>query len=483
MQKKDSFLKQIFQLATGTIINLIIGVITTPIITRLVDPTEYGQLGMFNTYSSIALMIFTIGLDQTFIRYFFIHNDKKYQKKLLGFCFGLPVTIAVIGSAIILIWHHIDPHFLGFDSFVIWCFIANIFILILNRFSMLLLRLQYKTALYSSMNVLYKVLYVVLVIPLVLLFKRDYFYILVIATLLSVLVTSVVCVISEKRFWFERITNYKLSISKKELLKFGIPLMISSGVFILFQATDKICVKYYGTYSDVGVYSSAQSLMQVFAIIQSTFNTLWAPKAIDYYEKNPEDKSFYVRMNQIITVLMFAFGACVLVGKDLFVLFLGEKYRAAASIIPFLMFNPIMYTISETTVTGITITKHTSSQVIITGVSALINLIGNMVLIPILGSKGAAVSTGISYIVFFTMRTLISNHYFPINFKLKKFYLMTLVFAAGSWYHMYHSFDIVIVGIFIVTIALLYYLYKETVKEIVCIGKTEIKRMISKYQK
>lgn len=474
MQKKDSFLKQIFQLATGAMINLIIGVLTTPIITRLVDPTEYGQLNMFNTYSSIALMVFTFGLDQTFVRYYYVENERKYKKKLLDFCFGLPIYLAVIGSVIILIWHAINPELLGFDSIVIWCFIANIFILILNRYGMLVLRLQYKTALFSAMNILHKALYVVIVIPFAILLKGYYLYILVGATLLSVLVSAGVSVISERRFWFERITNYKLTVSRKELLRFGFPLMIASGVFILFQATDKLCVKYYGTYSDVGVYSSAQSLMAVFSIIQFTFNTLWAPKAIDHYESNPDDRSFYIKMNQIITVLMFMFGACVLLGKDLFVLLLGEKYRAASTIIPFLMFNPVMYTISETTVTGLSITKHTTSQVIITAVSATVNFIGNMLLIPILGSKGAAVSTGLSYIVFFTMRTIFANHYFPINFKLKRFYLLTAVFAIGSWYHMFHSFDIVIVGIFVITIGLICLLYKDTLKDIMVLGKEQI---------
>ena len=155
MQKKDSFLKQIFQLATGAIINLIIGVLTTPIITRLVDPTEYGQLNLFNTYSSIALMVFTLGLDQTFVRYYYVENDNKYRKKLLDFCFGLPIYLAVIGSVVILIWHALNPELLGFDNIVIWCFIANIFILILNRYGMLVLRLQYKTALFSAMNILH----------------------------------------------------------------------------------------------------------------------------------------------------------------------------------------------------------------------------------------------------------------------------------------------------------------------------------------
>lgn len=472
--KEESFLKQIFHLATGTIINLVIGVLTTPIITRLVDPTEYGQLNMFNTYSSIALMVFTLGLDQTFVRYYYVSNETGYKKKLLDFCFGLPILLALIGSLVILIARFFYPNLFGFDNFVVLCFILNAFILILNRYGMLVLRLQYKTALYSAMNILHKALYVLIVIPLVVFYDKHYLYILVIATLLSVFITAAVSIVCERSFWFEHNNCNNNQITKKELLRFGFPLMIASGVFIVFQATDKLCVKHFGTYSDVGVYSSAQSLMSVFAIIQSTFNTLWAPKAIDHYENNPKDRSFYIRMNQIITVLMFAFGASVLLGKDLFVLLLGEKYRGASSIIPFLMFNPVMYTISETTVTGLSITKHTSSQVIITGVSAIVNFVGNMLLIPVLGLKGAAVSTGLSYVVFFTMRTLFSNHYFPIDFKLKRFYLLTFIFAAGSWYHMFHTFDITIVGIYIITIGSICFLYSDTVKEIITIGKQKL---------
>lgn len=473
MQTNDSFIKQVFHLATGSIVNLIIGVLTTPIITRLVDPVEYGQLNLFNTYSSIALMVFTIGLDQTFVRYYYVEKEKPYQKKLLDFCLGLPIVIAVLGSVAIFLLNAVKPELLGFDSIIIWCFIANIFILIMNRYGMLVLRLQYKTVMYSAMNILQKVLFVGIVISFVFLLKRNYFYILVIATLISVLITTFVSIVSEKHFWFERIRKFELPISKKELLKFGLPLMVSSGIFILFQATDRLCIKHFGTYSDVGVYSSAQSLMSVFAVIQITFNTLWAPKAIEHYEKNPNDKSYYVRMNQIITVVMFLFGAFVLVGKDLFVLLLGEKYREASSIIPYLMFNPMMYTISETTVTGLAITKHTTSQVIITGLSAAANLIGNIILIPVLGSKGAAVSTGLSYILFFTLRTLFSNHFFPIDFKIKKFYLMTVVFALGSWYHMYHSFDSIVVAIFFVTVGLICILYKDTIKDIIEICKVQ----------
>lgn len=458
-----SFIKQFFQLAAGTLINLIIGVLTTPIITRLVDPSEYGQLSLFNTYSSIIMMIFCLGLDQTLIRYYYSDTSNDYKINIFKICFRIPFVITIIGSIIIVILKYLRPQFLEFNNGIIWFFIANIFVLLLNRFGMLLLRLQYKTGLFSFLNILHKALYVLIVIPLVLIIDKYYLYILVFATVISMLVSAVISIAVENKYWKELPKKCSISVSKLELIKFGFPLMIASGVFLVFQATDKICIKYFGNYTDVGVYSSAQSLMAVFSIIQSTFNTLWAPKAIDYYEKNPEDREFYSTMNQIITVIMFAFGAFVLLFKDIFVLLLGEQYRDAAAIIPFLMFNPIMYTISETTVTGLTITKKSGCQVIITAISCLVNIVGNFILIPILGSKGAAVSTGISYIVFFSLRTAFSRHYFPVKFKLGKLYALTAIFLLNSYVNMYHSFDIYVIGMFGITMSLIYVLYHSII--------------------
>ena len=125
------------------------------------------------------------------------------------------------------------------------------------------------------------------------------------------------------------------------------------GITILFQTADKLALNAYGTYSDVGIYSSTMTLVNVFAIVQTSFNTLWAPMAVEHYSKDPNDKSLYYKGNQIITVIMFFIGLTLILFKDVFALLLGEKYREAAYILPFLIFNPIMYTISETTVNGL----------------------------------------------------------------------------------------------------------------------------------
>ena len=45
--------------------------ITTPLITRIADPSEYGQLSVFNAYADIMLAFLYLGLDRSLMRFFY----------------------------------------------------------------------------------------------------------------------------------------------------------------------------------------------------------------------------------------------------------------------------------------------------------------------------------------------------------------------------------------------------------------------------
>jgi len=253
------------------------------------------------------------------------------------------------------------------------------------------------------------------------------------------------------------------TVAQKELFGYAYPYIISMSVSTLFQATDKIYLNMYCTYNEVGIYSSTMTLISVFSIVQTTFNTLWAPMAVKHFSKDPEDRMFYQKGNSVITVIMYFIGICLIFSKDTFAILLGEKYREAAYILPFLIFNPIMYTISETTVNGLVFMKKSKMQVVVAVGACATNIIGNTILVPRLGSQGAAISTGISYIVFFTLRTLISNRYYYVDFKLKKFYFLTLVVVIYALYNTFIPFNIGTMIGFMVCMAFLIVLYKNTI--------------------
>lgn len=108
--------------------------------------------------------------------------------------------------------------------------------------------------------------------------------------------------------------------------------------------------------------------------------------------------------------------------------------------------------------------KKSGAHIIITLVSCITNIIGNIILVPKLGCQGAAISTGVSYIVFFTMRTLIANRYFYIDFKLGSFYFVTFLSVLYALYNSFNSFNIFTVVGYLVCIVFVMILYWSDVK-------------------
>lgn len=461
----NKFLKHFLVIGSGTFISMIIGFLTAPIITRMVSPIEYGQYSIFTMYANMALMVLCLGLDQSLVRFFYEKETDQYRRELLFKCLKYPLVITFLLIIIICILSVFGWFEFELGSLLLSLLCVYTMIQVIYRFSLLLIRLQYKSKLYSILGILQKSVYVILVLAFIYIGVFSDVISLAIATILSTLVCMIISIVAEKQLWnIREIKKDECKITKNELLRYAYPYIFSMGVTTLFQCIDKISLNYYCSYEEVGIYSSTMTLVHVFSIVQTTFNILWAPMAIEHYTKNKEDVSFYQQGNQIITVIMFFMGFSLILCKDIFSLLLGAEYREAAYILPFLIFNPIMYTISETTVNGLVFMKKSNMQVLVSIGACVTNIIGNILLVPQLGCRGAAISTGISYIVFFTLRTVLSNRYFYVDFRLKKFYFITAIAIIYSFYNTFVKFNIWSIVGYCVCLFLLVIMYLDTVK-------------------
>ena len=88
-----SVMKSALALGTGTALNIIISLITTPIITRIVTPDAYGEWSIFTMYTNIALMILVLGLDQALIRFFYDNENIVYRRNLLKISYFITINI------------------------------------------------------------------------------------------------------------------------------------------------------------------------------------------------------------------------------------------------------------------------------------------------------------------------------------------------------------------------------------------------------
>lgn len=458
-------LRHFATIGVGTLLNMALGFLATVLITRIVNPGYYGELSIFKMYGSLAGAILWLGLDQALVRYYYISDARSYKSSLLRFCTRWPLFITMLVSILIITVTSIQTVDIIYSPLQ-WIALAIYTMgIIFSRFSTTVLRLECKTKEYSWCNVSQQIVYILLSLLLLYFYKNNEVVVLIIATIIGQFSVAFFSMLVGRKYWLGHSCSFTTyNVSKKELLQYAWPFIITTSVATFFQSIDRLSLNYFCDYKEVGVYSSALVLVNVFALLQSTFNTLWTPLSVEHYTKNPEDTSFYKKAQEFITVLMFAFGMTVILFKEIFVTLLGHEYREAAYLIPFLAFHPIMYTISEVTVGGLVFKKKSKIQIVVSVVPCVVNLIGNMALIPTYGGRGAAISTGIAYIIFFVMRTLFSNRYYYVDYSLMRFSILSVSSILFAAYATFHAIDVVSVFLYMCVLSIMLYLYKDSVK-------------------
>lgn len=462
---RENILKHFLTIGSGTIVVMLLNLVTAPIITRLVDPNEYGVQSVFTMYATFAASILYLGQDQALLRFFYVKEEDCYKRTLLYRCVKYPALFCGIVGIVLVSFKIIGGIPFEYGIGAVICLCIYIFILTLDRFASILMRLTYHVKVTASCNVISKLAYLLISVGLIFMVQGYDSEILIAATVLSAALALAINLWSGHTFWnFLREHHDKECISTRTILQYGLPFIMSNGILSFFYFIDKMTIKAFGTFADVGIYSSALGLASASSIIQTTFCTLWSPLAFERYEKDPESNDLYIKGHNIITVIMFAIGLTVIFCKEIFVVVLGEKYREASYLLPFLIFNPIMMTVSETTVLGLYFKKKTKQQIIPPLVACICNTVGNLVLVPVMGNKGAAISTGISYIVFFTVRTILGLHYYYIDINLKKYYFITFLVLLYAFYSTYVKFNVFSILYYLICMSLLIVLYQKTVR-------------------
>ena len=477
--------KHFFTFFMGSGMNMILSLITTPLITRLVAPEVYGNWSLFILFGNIYLIMATLGFDQGFGRFFYTHDEEEYKTHVLRVAAKLPLGIS-LATALILLAVYVT---VGKKYFILPIFAVYMFAFVIERFTTLTLRLKMKSTAYAIIINIQKLTYTVLAVGAICLTNINHLAVLCGCTVISHLVTSFLAMRRERNMWSLKIffgpihKEYLDDCSERSMIKYSWPLIFSSLCYWVFLGADKVMIKMFSTATELGYYASATSILNVFAIVTTTFNLIWGPMALEQYEKGDGDHSFYVKATDYISIVMFGFVGTVVFAKDAIIYFLGSDYRAAVVLLPMLSLHPLMYSISESTVYGINFKKKTQYHLYFTAFCSVLNIMLNYILINKCGALGAAIATGITYTVFFILRTYFSMKCFPVKYNLYKIAIMTVLYYIFAIYNTTHFIDWVSCLMYAVLAGTGIYLYKDALRELIGFGLDYAKSILKKGKK
>ncbi len=433
-KKQGNLMKSFIDYFYGNFVVLLLGFISLPLITRVLDTDEYGRTALFTSAVTVIYIFAILGLDQAYIRFFYKKGINR--RRLFLQCLIPPAVIVLFLTT---------AYMFGADTFnrllfgknsldVSLLVIGYTIISVFERFLFLNIRMEQRGKLYSNLNILSKVLNVSLIILFAVRLGNDFRVVLYAMTLSLGIVTLIVGI----RYLFRakredtEVIDEKAAISEKELLRYGIPFIMMLMMEWLLSSMDKWSIRIFCDFDETGIYSAAMQIMTVLLTFKITFVAFWSPVAMEKYEKETEEvnKLFFADIFRKVQFLCVAAAFGLTICRGLIVLILGKNFRGAISVIPFLSLMPILSILFEMVVQGIKF-KQQLRYINYASVAAILcNLIGNTLLVPILGGRGAAMATALTYIVYFLIGTYFSEKCYPVGYPIRTL-MISLVLYIG----------------------------------------------------
>lgn len=381
--------------------------------TYLFSPEELGKINMFITVSSMLLVLVPLGVDSSYLRFYYETPNNRSVKYLIidGFLIsGISTVVLVIVAC--LFRQQICNFIVGSNEYdiLVLLFIYLIASVVL-RFLNLTYRLENNAKAYTLQAILVTVTSKALhsLAGFIWPYHRVSIYIIVVSTLLL----ATVCLklqnksIDLKKYHIDNSSNI-------QMLKFGLPLLPGCMLIWLDSSVARLVIRKFLDFSYVGIYSAGVQLSALFSMVSSGFICFWGPFVYSNYKDTSKERQIKT-MSKYIVIIALLFVSFIVLFQDIIFVFIGSKYETAKMFFSFLFMTPACGLISEATCIGITISKKSYWLSVISFITVSINIFASLLLIKPLGLIGVAIASAISGIVMLILRSFIGNKYYKIN--------------------------------------------------------------------
>ncbi len=399
-------LKSLIGFAVGPIGSALIGLITVPVVAWSFTPADVGRLNVFQLAISFALLFSVLGLDQAYVREY---HEVEGRPRLLLSCF-LPgflfLTAGVIGASFFSEKFAFVLYGIA-DDRMAWLTLFAFLVAYVSRFLSLILRMQERGWAYSASQVIPKLLSLALILCVSVFSLRADFH-----TLQSIVIAGLLAVLlvygwNTRNEWRSALRQRVDAQELRKLLLFGLPLVLSGLAYWGLTATSTVALRHLSSLEELAIYSVTASFAGAAIIFQSIFATVWAPTVYKWVTQGVDMRKVDdVARHALVVVclIMVAVGGFSWLADFL----LPQHYRSVKYLLACAVAPSLLYTLSEVTTVGIGISRRTGWTVWITLVALLANLLLSWWLVPELGAAGAVLANGVSFFLFFVLRTEVS---------------------------------------------------------------------------
>ena len=408
---------------------------------------DFGSSDFIQSSINLLTPIFTLGIYHAAVRFAL----KPEADNRIVFSFGLKV---ILGGLIILFLAY--PIFLQISVindyllFLYLLYITTVISIYLNQFARGINRI----GLIGICGVLSTVIVVLSNVVLLVVFKmgaKGYLISFILANLIS---SAVLFIGGGMRGCLSLRQNDKQLML--DMLKYSIPLVPNTLSWWLNNTANRYIITMFCGVSQLGLFSVATRIPTILVTFQGIFIQGWQLSAINEY--NEEDKGDFFSSVYKYYNLFMLMGCSILIvlSKVLATFLFAKDFYIAWKYIPFLVIS-VVFGAMIGFFSSIYLAEQKTNMLFITTLAGgFISVIGNLILVPLIGPMGASITSPIAYFAIWLILYMDTKRYIQLKIILWKniaeYSVLVVEAFAMSYLSMPYAYIISIICIFFLLI-------------------------------
>lgn len=426
MSKSSKFLGNTIILSVGTIGAKLIQYLLLPYYTNILSTAEYGTVDNLQNITTLLVPIISLTISEGVFRYAL---DTNYRKNVV---FSNGIIINLIGAVIALVISVLMGSVVTDQELRVYIYlvVANVIVNFMRTNCSQYVKAVGSTLLYTIDSMLMTFFIVVSSIVFLSVFQMG-----IVGYMLGYIVgntLSLIFLIITGKLYKDFCYNLFSKDICKVLILFCIPLIPNTICWWISNCSDRFMITYFLGASANGIYAISYKVPTILTILVGILIQAWQISA----NQASEDKqigNYYTRIYKYLDAFVLCVSAgTIVMAQPLISIMAADDYFEAWRYVPVLVFAICFYSKAQLLGTIYTTFRHTTMAFITNFVAAVINIVGNFVLIPKMGIMGAAVATAMSYVVLWLVRCLDTKKHVTIEYDMKKEILTSVVLLVEA---------------------------------------------------
>lgn len=424
----------------------LISIVLVPLYTYVLTTEQYGSIDLIITTISLLIPIITISIFNSVLRFTMDPNCNK--KEILN----SSIRVSIIGYTILLVLYPVLKK-INFISeninlfYIILC--IQSFNSILSNFT----RAIDKVKIFAFNGILNTSVMISLNIILIVKFNmgiKGYLISIIIAEFIS----CIYLLYFGKLIKFFDFNSYNKTLTK-QMLKYSIPLIPNSMMWWIMNVSDRYMIGLILGIESNGLYAIANKIPSLLNIANSIFFQAWQLSAIEESNNKYKSNIYSNVFNVFSTTMILGTSFIVIFIKFIMKSFVNIEFYNAWKAAPFLLLSTVFSSFSSFLGTNYIAMKKTEGIFKTSLIGAIINIILNIILIPIIGLVGAALSTMFSFLCVWIIRHYKTKTFVNININLWIFipsYIIIFIQILTLYMNLKREFFIQIILFFTIVV-------------------------------